>query len=319
MKQELRVIALALAMALVFLCGVVVGTSNGGGAVVSNGTADSGNVSTGSNNSGATDNKQNQSSLADQAGNSGNNGAEDNNGGAEDNNGGATSSATVKTSSGLEMPAADNYAGICEAYNKAVNDYRAYKGVVTTKKVETVDIKAKDIPKVVEGVVNGVVQKFLGTTENQWTFENGADQADPSRLIGHKMIPYDRDAKVTTADLTAAAIKENSDGGYTITITFVSESTSFVKDGASTKPDHHMTAMDPLDLGSLDISPLEISSAEMTYPGATTELTVDSQGRLVKLHNVLPLSGNGSGGYKAIKLSLGLEGKMDSVYEMTYA
>ncbi|MBR3816293.1 MAG: hypothetical protein IKJ27_06180 [Clostridia bacterium] len=330
MKQELRVIALALAMALIFLCGVAVGRTNVGTAAPS---TDGGSQQVGQQSQQEETTKA--PSLADQAGNSGNNGAADNNGGAADNNGGAAdnnggaadnnggaaAADTVKTSSGLERPADGNYAGMCEAYNKAINDYRAYKGVVTLHKVENTVVNITELPAVakpLESTLNGVIGNLVKPVDETFTFENGKDQNDPNREIGHKMIPWGRDAKVTTADLAEASIKENADGGYTITVKFVSESATF--DGTtSTEPVHHMTAMDPLNLGTLDVKPLEIFSAEMTYPGATTSVTVDSQGRLIKLENKLPLEGKGNGGMGFIKATIGIAGQMDSVYDITYA
>lgn len=305
MKQEIKVVAIMLAMTLVFLCGVAVGTVNGGininGGVGGGSTAVGGSSSVGgSSGSTTTTPPQNSQSLATQPGTE------------------AEPQEKVTTSSGLERPADTDYAGMCEAYNKAVNDYRSFKGKVTLNKTDDIQIKAKDLPKLVEGVVNGVVERFVGVTTENFTFENGLDVNDPNRHIDHKMIPGNRAAAVTTADISAATIVENSDGGYTITLTFVAETSTF--DGTnSTDPVHHMTAMDPLNLGTLDISPLTINSATMTYPGAVVEMTVDGQGRLVKLFNTLPLEGKGAGGYKALELELGLEGKMLSTYEMTYA
>ena len=320
MKQELRVIALALAMALIFLCGVAVGRTNVGTAAAPSTDGGSQQV--------AQQPQQQETtkapSLAEKnpatdSGSSNNGGTADNGGAAD--NGGSAAADKVTTSSGLERPADGNYAGMCEAYNKAVNDYRAYKGVVTLHKVENTVVNITELPaaaKALEGTLNGIIGNLVKPVDETFTFENGVDQQEPSREIGHKMIPWGRDAKVSTADLAEASIKENADGGYTITVKFVSETATF--DGTtSTEPVHHMAAMDPLNLGTLDVKPLEIFSAEMTYPGATTSVTVDGQGRLIKLENKLPLEGKGNGGMGFIKATIGIAGQMDSVYEFTYA
>ena len=288
MKQELKVVAIMLAMTLVLLCGVAVGTVNGGINITINGGT--GIAASGTASGGSTQTPQ--QSMAD-----------------------AEEKEMVESSSGLPMPQDGDAVNITKAYNKAINDLRAFQGTVTLKKTETVDIKAKDIPKAVEGVVNGVVQNFLGTTENTYVYNGGYDENGGP--LGERIIPWGRDACVTPNDITSCKVTENADGGYTIEMTFLAESVTF--DGTtSTEPVHHKTAMDPLNLATLDISPLEIFSAEMNYPGATVQLTVDSQGRIVKLHNYLPLNGTGNGGYKVIKLTLGLEGSMDSTYEFTY-
>ena len=293
MKQEIKVVAIMLAMTLVLLCGVAVGTVNGGINITVNGGT--GSVATGN------------------AGSAGSTGATSTPPQQSMEN--AEEKEQVQSSSGLEMPQDGDAVNITKAYNKAINDVRAYTGTVTLKKTETVDIKAKDIPKAIEGVVNGVVSGFLGTTENTYTYNNGVDEGGGP--LGERIIPWGRDATVTPADIASCSIKENSDGGYTITMTFLAESVTF--DGTTgTEPVHHKTAMDPLNLATLSIDPIKISSAEMNYPGATVELTVDSQGRIVNLHNFLPLNGVGKGGVGPIKASLGLEGSMDATYVFTY-
>lgn len=228
----------------------------------------------------------------------------------------------VKTSSGLTMPASDNYQGICKAYNKAVNDYRAYKGKVTLHKVENTQIGIVELPAVakpLEGVINSVISNFVKPIDETYVFENGEDVDEPYRLIGHKMIPYDRDAAVTIDDVTEAKIVENADGGYTITLQFPYEFSTYDGEFTYDKPYSHMTAMDTLNLETIDISPLEIFSAEMDYPGATVELTVDGKGRLVELRNILPIDGVCEGGMGFVKAEIGLGGLMEATYEMTYA
>lgn len=295
MKQEIKVVAIMLAMTLVLLCGVAVGTVNGGINITINGGVGGGSSAVGG---GSTSTTPPAQSLE----------------GAEEKD-------MVQSSSGLEMPQDGDAVNICKAYNKAINDYRAYKGVVTLHKVEDTQVNITKLPaaaKPLEGVINDVIKSIVKPVDETFTFENGVDQQDPSREIGHKMIPWGRDATVTPADVTEAKIVENPDGGYTITVKFMAETATF--DGTtSTEPVHHMTAMDPLNLATLDVKPLEIFSAEMTYPGATTSVTVDNQGRLIKLTNSLPLDGVGNGGMGFIKAEIGLGGKMEAVYEITYA
>ena len=207
---------------------------------------------------------------------------------------------------------------IAAAYNKALNAYRAYQGKVTTKKTETINIGVTDLPAAAAAVVNKVVEGFTGTTTNEWTFENGVDVAEPSRKLEEKIIPWGRDANVQAAGLASATATANADGGYTMTMVFVAEDSNFDGTTNTSEPTYHMGAMDPLNLGSLDLGPITISEAKLHYPGATLTATVDGQGRLVKLDNKLPLEGYGTG-KAVISLTINLQGSMDSLYEMTYA
>ena len=103
-----------------------------------------------------------------------------------------------------------------------------------------------------------------------------------------------------------------------MTLTFKSEQASYAN-GSGTDPISHKTAMDPLNLATLEL-PMgaEITEASMTYPGATVEATVDGSGNLVKLHLNLPLEGSGTGNLKGMSLSVGLKGVLDDNFEITY-
>ena len=206
---------------------------------------------------------------------------------------------------------------IAAAYNKAVNDFKAYTGNATEKKTETIAIQVKDLPGPVAAIVNPIVEKFTGTTESTYTFTNGVD-ADGNKTAD-RIIPGGRDANVQAAGLAEATATPNADGGYTMKIKFVAESSNFDGTTNTSEPEYHKGAMDPLNLGTLDINPIKISEAGLDYPGATVEATVDGQGRLVKLVQLLPLGGFGTGKAGPIKATINLEGSMDATYEITYA
>ena len=222
-------------------------------------------------------------------------------------------------STGVKVPGTTDE--VCAAYNKAINDYRAYKGTVTLHKVENTQVNITELPSIakpLEGTINSVISGIVKPVDETFTFSNGVDVNDSARYIEHKMIPVNRDATVTSADVVSATAAKNADGGYTITLQFVAETSSY--DGKNTTdPVHHMTAMDPLNLATLKVDPIKINSAEMKYSGATTKLTVDSEGRLIKLENYLPLEGSGTGGMGFIEATIGLAGHMESTYTLQYA
>ena len=332
MKQEIKVVALALAMVLIFLSGVIVGKTTGeikitlpdGGTLINNevnagGTGGSAPVNGGSTNTGNTGN-----SGASTDANTGNSGASTdantgNSGSTDAGNSGSTDAGNSgSTDAGTSTGVPSTKEEIAAAYNKALNAYRAYTGKVTTKKTETIAINVTDLPALAASVVNKVVEGFTGTTTSEWTFENGVDVADPNRKLNEKIIPWGRDANVQAAGLASASATANADGGYTLTMTFVPEDSIFDGTTNTSEPTYHMGAMDPLNLGTIDLGPISIARAELHYPGATLTATIDGQGRLVKLDNKLPLEGFGTG-KAVIELTINMSGSMDSVYEMTYA
>ena len=313
MKKEIKVVAIVLVALIVFLSGYGLGASKGiqitiGGTVEVNG---------GAVNAGAVQQPATQAPVTQAPTQAPVTQAPTQAPAGDDTTDAPATEAPAGDSGSATVPSSKEE--IAAAYNKAINDYKAYTGKVTLKKSEAIDVKAKDLPSAVEGIVNGVIQKFITSSTEEFTFENGADVADPNRKLTDKIIPGGRNAEVQAAGLAEASATANADGGYTMKIKFVQETSVF--DGTSnvSEPTYHKHAMDPLDLGTLDINPIEITSAAMTYPGAECEATVDGQGRLVKLHCYLPLGGSGTGSVKIIKATIGIEGNMDTTWEMTYA
>ena len=322
MKKEIKVVAIVLVALIVFLSGYGLGASKGikieiGGTVeVNGGAVNAGAVQSPAPQTTAPTTAAPQTTAPTTAAPAGDatTAAPE----ADATTKAPEADATTKAPEASESKVPSTPEEIATAYNKAVNDYRAFKGKVTTKKVETISIQVKDLPSIVASIVNPVVEKFTGTTEDSWTFENGVDVADPARMLADKMIPGGRDANVQAAGLASATATANADGGYTMKMVFVAETSKFDGTKNVSEPTYHMGAMDPLNLGTLDIKPITITEAELNYPGATIEATVDGQGRLVKLVQLLPLSGYGTG-KAGISATINLEGSMDATYEMTYA
>ena len=308
MKKEIKVVAIVLVALIVFLSGYGLGASKGINITISGAVE----VNGGAVNAGASVQQPATQAPVTQAPTQAPTqvpaGDDATDAPATDAPAGDSGSATVPSSK----------EEIAAAYNKAINDYKAYTGKVTLKKTEAIDVKAKDLPSAVAGIVNGVIQKFITSSTEEYTFENGADVNDPNRLVTHKIIPSGRNAEVQAAGLASATASANADGGYTMKIKFVSETSDFDGSKNTSEPTYHKGAMDPLDLGTLDINPIKITSAAMTYPGAEVEATVDGQGRLVKLHCYLPLGGSGTGSVSVVKATIGIEGNMDTTWEMTY-
>ena len=310
MKKEIKVVAIILVALIVFLSGYGLGASKGikieiGGEVNVNGGA--------AVNAGAVQQPQATQPQATQPQ-------------ATQPSTPATPDAPEADAPEADAPATDSgntsavpstKEEIAAAYNKAVNDFKAYTGNATEKKVETIAIEVKDLPGPVAAIVNPVVEGFTGTTEKEYVFTNGVD-ADGNKTAD-RIIPGGRDANVQAAGIAEASATANADGGYTMKIKFVAESSNFDGTQNTSEPEFHKGAMDPLNLGGLDLGPIKISEAGLDYPGATVEATVDSQGRLIKLVQILPLGGFGTGKAGPIKATINLEGSMDATYEITYA
>ena len=307
MKKELKVIAVVLAGIIVFLAGFGLGTSKGitidvkvDGASSSASASASGTVTPAP--TPAPSPAPSESTPAP----------------APDSDGGDASK-PADSNAGTPSAIPANPKEVAAKYNEVINALKQQKNV-SIKKVGTVNIECTDCSVgILKGAVNSILKGFMKGTDETVSFAEGKgpNSAGEEVLLNHYIVPADREAAVTEGDVASAtAAPEGS--GYKMTLKFKSEQASYAN-GSGTDPISHKTAMDPLNLATLEL-PMgaEITEASMTYPGATVEATVDGSGNLVKLHLNLPLEGSGTGNLKGMSLSVGLKGVLDDNFEITY-
>lgn len=209
-------------------------------------------------------------------------------------------------------------AEVVKAYNDAVNAAKKAPNI-TIHKVGTIDLTCTDCSVgFLKPVVNTALPALAKPTDWTRTFVNGK-QVDGDEELKWAISPSgDKECSLTEADVASATATPNGDG-YDIKLVIKAETSTF--DGTNTTtPDSHNKAMTPLNLATLEL-PIDgaaITSANMSYPGATCEASVDGQGRLTKLHIVLPMSGTGAGGIKGVNVEVGIEGTMDDLFEISY-
>ena len=305
MKKELKVIAVVLAGIIVFLAGFGLGTSKGITIDVKVDGASSSASASGTVTPAPTPAPSPAPSESTPAP-------------APDSDGGDASK-PADSNAGTPSAIPANPKEVAAKYNEVINALKQQKNV-SIKKVGTVNIECTDCSVgILKGAVNSILKGFMKGTDETVSFADGkgTNSAGEEVLLNHYIVPADREAAVTEGDvLSATAAPEGS--GYKMTLKFKSEQASYAN-GSGTDPISHKTAMDPLNLATLEL-PMgaEITEASMTYPGATVEATVDGSGNLVKLHLNLPLEGSGTGNLKGMSLSVGLKGVLDDNFEITY-
>lgn len=311
MKKELKVIAVVLAGIIVFLAGFGLGTSKGiqidikvDGANTANSAVATTAAPAPTAAPATTAAPAPTEAPATTAAPAPDNNAETK---AADNGGNSTPSAIPSTPK-----------EIAAKYNEVVNALKKQENV-TVHKTGSVTMECTDCSvSFLTSKVTDLLKNFMSDTDETITFEGGKgnNSKGEERWINDYITPSGREATVTETDLASAtAAAEGS--GYKMTLNFKSEQATF--DGTTgTEPTSHKTAMDPLNLATLELpAGAKITKADMTYPGATIEATVDGSGNLVKLHLNLPLEGSGTGKLVA-ELSLSIKGQLDDVYEITY-
>lgn len=206
---------------------------------------------------------------------------------------------------------------VVEAVNKVKNEQN-----MTARKTEniTVNLTALSIEPA-RNTVNSVIKEIVGEPSDETiTVVNGiATFPDGTTKPIKDAIPPSNEV---TKDfgLTAAGVKEakaQKQGDNTVyTVILVEEGTT----AANPKPTHNAVAIGFLDLMSVDLpSIVTIIDSNMKYPGSTVEVTVDGQGRVIKLVNKMPMSGDGTAKIRLIgEGKAEFEGALDEVWEFTY-
>lgn len=311
MKKELKVIAVVLAGIIVFLAGFGLGTSKG---ITIDVKVDGANAAVAGN---ATPVPQTtQAAPVTQA--------------PATEAPATTAPAPVSDGSDASKPA-DSNAGapsaipsnpkeVAAKYNEVVNALKQQKNV-KIHKTGTVSLECTDCSvSFLTSKVTDLLKGFMNDTDETIDFADGkgTNSKGEEVLLNHYIVPADREAAVTEGDVVSAtAAAEGS--GYKMTLKFKSEQAAFDgESGTSTNPTSHMTAMDPLNLATLQLpAGAKITKADMTYPGATVEATVDGSGNLTNLHLILPLEGSGTGKL-GVSLSLSIKGQLDDNFAITY-
>ncbi len=318
MKKEIKVVAVVLAALVFFLGGVVVGTTNGinvnvnmpagSAAPVVQQTEPTTQAPTTQAPTTQAPTTQAPTTVAPQ-------------GGDTTTTAPAGDTTTTAAPQGGSSAVPSTPAEVCAAYCKTVNDAKAYKGNASVRRIEQIDVGVDSCSvAMLQSALDSVVRSFIKSSDETFEMVNGAYQNDSgeTRTMNDRLYPGGRNVTVAEANVISATATATPDGGYTATIKFPSETSVYDNGTVVSSPTNHLTGVDPLDLATLDLSPFEIFSADMKYSGATCDATVNAEGKLVKLHINLPLSGTGTGGKGPVKLDIGVSGFMDTTFEITY-
>ena len=314
MNQKYKNIIAVILAVWIFAMGIAVGKDIGTEASLASGTQQTEapvvgekptKPSFGGNNGGTTDNGTNNGT---------------NNGGTTDN--GTNNGGTVDNNQNVPAdPSQYTDEQIVQMMNYYVNLVKAEPNMNATKS-ETIKVTVTDcsVPSLI-GTINGIVEGLIGgesetfnySFANNYVTSTNDPEASTSNTPFSLIPPTNKEFKVSMDGIADASATVDANGNVTYTVVLVPENTTL----SSPEPFYNATAIGYLNLAGLDIAPAKISQADMHYPGSTVSVTVDSNDRVIKLYNKLPMTGDG-------KASLGLsgeasfEGALDETWEFTY-
>lgn len=207
-------------------------------------------------------------------------------------------------------------AEVVAAYNKAINGTKNYTGSCHFKKESIVSLQVTDCPggAAVAKIVQPVIDNLAGASAWEADYNNGVNDADGK--LYNALTPGDRDAALTE-EACASATAVAAGDGYKMTVVIKPEKSTY--DGTNTTyPVYHQQITNPLNLAEIKADPIVITAADMSYAGATVEVTVDGEGRVTLMTLKMPIEGSGTGKAGFINATIGIAGSLDDTYTITY-
>lgn len=205
-------------------------------------------------------------------------------------------------------------ADIVNAYVTAVNKLK-----------ETDDFtmkKGSELNMTIDSVTGGeyvknIVQKYIDEGSHEpvtYTFTNGNDSASGTSPNA-ELPPDGAIASLDPADVKSAAVKENGNGVFTVTIELGKDNQTLDK-----KPPVYSSCIDTLDINSIGLtSAMKVESMNISYSGGKIVATIDAGGKLVSMTHSLNIEkGAGTGKITLISVALEMHGTYKQTYNFSY-
>ncbi len=221
--------------------------------------------------------------------------------------GGDTTTSSTSANAGNDVSSLSKEQIVAEVV-KYVNQAKAEQNMSAVKD-ESINVTIVDISvSFLKDTVNNIVKNLVGDgpTTTNYTFTNG-QTADGKTPYG-EIPPCGMAFELPVEGVVDAKVEKQGDNTV-YTVTLVEEHTT--KDAPV--PQYNSKTVGYLDITSLDI-PLEITTANMHYPATVVEVTVDANGKVTKLVNKLPMSGEGAVAVGSAKF----EGGQNETWVFTY-
>lgn len=205
----------------------------------------------------------------------------------------------------------------------ALNAAKAEKEMTAVKK-EIITIKVTDCSvKSALNTINNIINKFAGEETITYKFTGGqavgidaeGKEADDGKTVTPNDVipPKTKNFNLPDAGVkNATAVKDGENTVYTVELN--SEDTTY----ESPVPQYHSNAYGYLDLTSLDLPGVTFTEANMHYPNTVITATVNGDGKLVKIHFMMPMTGEGAAKIIGLSGNATFEGSDDETWEFSY-
>ena len=214
------------------------------------------------------------------------------------------------------QPAESTKQEILEKFVRGVNSIKYETAQVKAKKTQIINLRLTEcsLPAFV-GIVNTVLDAFVGETVTEYTFSGGKTVDDKGKELTllEAIPPTNKDCTLTMEGLADA--KAEKDGENTVYTIVVVPETSTME---NPRPPHHNSAGDTFDCTKVELPIGEITKADFDYPGSEISITVAPDGKVVRYHQILRINGVGEGAALGMSASGRIEGEAEEMWEFTY-
>ncbi len=219
----------------------------------------------------------------------------------------------TKPSEKAELSKEDILKKVGDGVNSLKSTSASFKAVKT--QVMDIDLIDCSIPRFT-GVVNSVIQRFIGDEVLEYDFTNGVgiDPEEKSEMTSKQAIPpTDKDFTLTMEGLQDAYMKKEGEN-TTYTIVVVPEKGTL----ENPRPKHHSSACDTMDISLVEIPMGAITRADYDYAGAVVSVTYDKNGKVTKYYEKLSIAGIGEGKAIGFTGSATIEGFMEETWDISW-
>lgn len=202
-----------------------------------------------------------------------------------------------------------------KAYNDGVNAVKNYKGKVSVKKVEDIAVAIPDVPSVTEKIITGALENLTGTKIYLWKFSDG--KAEDGTALTDRIEPYGREAALDSAGVILTEKAELKNGGTELRLVLAPEKSVYDGTSVTEEPVYNAGVISTLNFGALDLGPVVVHNAEVTYTETELSAEFDSRGRMtvLEIHSPMDVYATAKA---SISVTLTVKADITTKYVFTY-
>jgi len=196
-------------------------------------------------------------------------------------------------------------AEIAEYLNTAVNKTKAYKGNITAAHKESMEATITDITggNTLKNLANKIVAGALHPTDETLNFSNGTAVSSEKETLQF-LLPKDGPFNLPASGIASASASKNGNL-VTCKVQVVEEKASI-----NTKPAVNCATMGFLDMSTVDLTGINVTTFDTDYKGSTMEIVVDdSTGYVKSAVFTIPVGIYASGKALGITANISLDAK----------